>query len=49
MTATEAAMMIAMKILLYQIVPHQPKLMRHLELGRHPNLPQTTMETWIQN
>ena len=49
MAATEVAMMIAMKMLLFQIVPDQPKLMKHLELGRHPILPQTTMDTWIQN
>ena len=49
MAATEVAIMIAMKMLLFQIVPDQPKLMKHLELGRHPILPQTTMDTWIQN
>ena len=48
MTATEKEMMIAMKILLYQIVSDQPILMKDLELRRHPVLPQTTTETWIQ-
>ena len=42
-------MIIAMKILLYQIVSVQPILMKYLELRQHPILPQTTTETWIQN
>ena len=48
MTATEIEMMTATKMLLDQIVSDQPILMKHLELRRHPTLPQTTTETWIQ-
>ena len=49
MTATEIEMMIAMKILLYQILSDQPILIKHLELRLHPTLPQTTTEAWIQS
>ena len=49
MTATEIEMMIAIKILLYQIILDQPILMKHLEFRRYPILGKTTAETWIQN
>ena len=40
--------MIVMEILLYKIVSDQSILMKHLQLRRHPMLPQTTTETWTQ-
>ena len=41
-------MVTTMEILLYQIVSDQSILMKHLQLMRHPLLPQTTAKTWIQ-
>ena len=37
-----------MEILLYQIFSDQSILMKHLQLRRHPILPQTTTKIWIQ-
>ena len=49
MAGTEIEMMVAIKILLYEIVSDQPILMKHLESRRHSIFSQTTTETWIQN